>query len=79
MWLNAYGATVHHVYFGTNKAKVTDATPKSSEHKAKITEDGNVYYLNEQLVSESTYYWRVDAEIDDKTTYKGDVWSFQTI
>lgn len=42
-------------------------------------QDGNVYYLNEKLVSESTYYWRVDAEIDDKTTYKGDVWSFQTI
>ena len=78
MWLNAYGAKVHHVYFGTNKAKVTDATPKSPEHKAKITEDGNIHYITENLASGSTYYWRVDAELDDKTAYKGDIWSFQT-
>lgn len=78
MWLNAFGALTHHVYFGTNKAKVADASPNSAEYKAKIADDGNVYYLKESLRSGSTYYWRVDAELDENTTYKGDVWSFQT-
>ncbi|KAL9951207.1 hypothetical protein ACROYT_G043829 [Oculina patagonica] len=78
MWLNAFGASIHHVYFGTNKAKVAEATPKSPEYSAKITSDGNVYYLSESLQPGSTYYWRVDAEIDGETIYEGDVWSFQT-
>ncbi|KAL9965297.1 hypothetical protein ACROYT_G029075 [Oculina patagonica] len=78
MWLNAFGASTHHVYFGTDKAKVADATPNSPEYQAKITSDGNVHYLSESLSAGSTYYWRVDAEMDEKTIYKGDVWSFQT-
>jgi len=78
MWLNAFGAATHHVYFGTDKAMVADATPTSAEYQAKITDEGNVHYLPEGLKGGSTFYWRVDAEIDQKTTYKGDVWSFQS-
>ena len=78
MWLNAFGASTHHVYFGTNQANVGEAPPTSSEYSEKITSDGNVYYLSRSLEPGSTYYWRVDAEIDDETTYKGDVWSFKT-
>ena len=25
MWLNAFGASIHHVYFGTDKSNVADA------------------------------------------------------
>ncbi len=78
MWLNAFGASTHHVYFGTNNATVADAAPGSRENRENVTSDGNVHYLSESLAPGSTYYWRVDAEIDDKTIYKGDVWSFQT-
>ena len=78
MWLNAFGASTHHVYFGTNKVTVTEATPESTEYSANITSDGNVYYFSESLEPGFSYFWRVDAEIDDKTIYKGDVWSFQT-
>ena len=78
MWLNAFGASTHRVYLGRNKTTVADATPTSLEHQAKITSKGNVHYLTESLNPGSTYHWRVDAEIDDTTTYKGDVWSFQT-
>ena len=78
MWLNAFNASIHLVYFGTNKAAVAEATPTSPEYREKITSDGNVYYLWRNLEPGSTYYWRVDAEIDDETTYKGEVWSFQT-
>ena len=79
MWLNAYGVSTHHVYFGTNKANVAEATSKSPEHLAKITDDGNVYYLTKNLQSGITYYWRVDAEIEEQIIYRGDVWSFQTV
>ena len=41
-------------------------------------DDGNVNYLTENLQSGTTYYWRVDAEIDNKISYRGDVWSFRT-
>ena len=78
MWLNAYGATTHHVYCGTNKAKVADATPKSAEYQTKITDDGNVHYLKDSLTLGVTYYWRVDAEMIEKINYKGDVWSLRT-
>ena len=78
MWLNAFNASTHLVYFGANKAAVAEATPTSPEYREKITSDGNVYYLSRSLEPGSTYYWRVDAEIDHETTYKGDVWSFQT-
>ena len=37
-----------------------------------------MYYLTENLQSGTTYYWRVDAEIDNKISYRGAVWSFQT-
>lgn len=78
MWLNAYNASIHRVYFGTNMTNVSNATPTSAEHKARITDEGNVYYFSESLEGDSTYYWRVDAEIDATTTYRGDVWSFRT-
>ena len=78
MWLNAFNASIHYVYFGTNQAAVAEATPMSSEYREKITSNGNVHYLRGSLEPGFTYYWRVDAEIDDETTYKGDVWSFQT-
>ena len=37
MWLNAYGVSTHHVYFGTKKANVSEATSKSPKHQAKTT------------------------------------------
>ena len=78
MWLNAFNASTHLVYFGANKAAFAEATPTSPEYSQKITNDGNVYYLSRSLEPGSTYCWRVDAEIDLETTYKGDVWSSQT-
>ena len=78
MWLNAFGASTHHVYFGKSKANVAKATRNSSVYKGRIASSGNVYYLKISLRVGVTYYWRVDAEIDQNTIYKGDVWSFKT-
>ena len=78
MWLNALDASTHHVYFGTDPGTVAKATPASPEYSEEINGDGNVYYLSRSLKPGCTYYWRVDAEIDYQTTYKGDVWKFKT-
>ena len=80
MWLNALDATTHHVYFGTSKTKVANATPKSAELQETMTNNGNQRYLSPKmrLKPRKTYYWRVDAVINKPTVYKGDVWSFKT-
>lgn len=78
MWLNALGAHTHHVYFGQNLTKVTEASIKDPEYKATIQDDANVYFLKEKLKPEGQYYWRVDAEISEQQIYRGDVWSFTT-
>ncbi len=83
MWLNAFGVLTHHVYFGTNEAAVAAATTTSPEHRERITGGENVYYLSSSAISlmaGTSYYWRVDAEIDPTTPtfHKGDVWSFRT-
>ena len=69
--------SIHHVYLGTDKAKVAKATKKSPEYQAKIEGSGNVHCLSKSLRAGSTYYWRVDAHRSDGTIYKGDVWSFK--
>jgi hypothetical protein len=78
MWLNALGAHTHHVYFGEDLTKVTEASLNAPEFKATINDDGNVYYLKEKLKPASKYYWRVDAQISQQEIHKGDVWSFAT-
>lgn len=78
MWLNAFIVSIHHVYFGTNKATVALATTSSPEYRENVTSSGNVHYLP-SLASDSTYYWRVDVVVDHSTMYKGDVWLFKTV
>ena len=78
MWLNALGAHIHYVYFGDDLTKVAEASTSSPEFKARIENDGNVYYLTGKLKPATKYYWRVDAEISEHEVYKGDVWLFKT-
>ena len=78
MWLNAYGVSTHHVYFGTKKNDCFRSNIKVTRASSEDHQDGNVYSLMENLQSGTIYYWRVDAEIDNKISYRGDVWSFQT-
>ena len=78
MWLNAFNAPIHHVYFGTSNETVALATTAFPEYRENVTSSSNVHYLP-SLVSGSIYYWRVNAVVDYTTMYKGDVWSFQTV
>jgi hypothetical protein len=66
MWLGAYQAQSHRVYWGQAKTKLRDAGPQTH----------NIYSPG-SLQSNTTYYWRVDAVVADKTV-SGPTWAFTT-
>jgi len=66
MWLGAYRAQSHRVYWGSTDTGLQDTGP----HKNNIYSPG-------ALEPNVTYYWRVDAVVGDKTI-SGPLWSFTT-
>ena len=72
MFLQAYKAKSHHIYFGTDQSKVEQAGEKSPEYCQNI--DNNIY-TPEQIELGKTYYWRVDAVLENQIV-KGEVWKF---
>jgi len=73
MWLEAYRASAHELYFGQDSMKIRNATPTSPEYKGSFAT--NIFDPGVLAAGES-YYWRVDA-ISKNGTEKGDVWSFE--
>ena len=69
-WIAGFSTKLHTVYFGDNFDDVNNA--------AGGLPQGTTSYDPGPLELEKTYYWRVD-EFDAVTTYKGDIWSFETI
>lgn len=68
-WTAAEGATSHIVYLGENEESVENGTCEViNTNSNSITKSG--------LSPLKRYYWRVD-EVINRTTYKGEVWSFQ--
>ncbi len=72
MFLGAYRAISHDIYFGTDKSSVEKAERTSPEFRQNIT---NNIYPPGQLEPGKTYYWRVDA-ITDSRIVRGEVWKF---
>jgi parallel beta-helix repeat protein len=66
MWLQGYKAESHDIYFGTNPNSLVFQGNQSNN----IFDPGT-------LSSGQTYYWKVNAIINDKTI-EGDTWSFTT-
>ena len=87
MWRPAYGAIAHTVTFSPSEGGLNPpaaetapqtnvpATPPPMQMTFRGEE--NVFTLP-HLAPGSTYYWRVDAVMPDKSVVKGDVWSFTT-
>ena len=73
MFLPAYKADHHDVYFGHDFEAVEDATEDDDVFQySTATPDENMVYLN--MERGQTYFWRVDAKIGETST-KGDIWS----
>ena len=75
MWLGAYKATKHMVYFGKDESVVSLADHNTESCVGEFT-DGNIYEPG-LLEPGVTYFWRVDAEVDGEVR-KGTVWNFKT-
>ena len=73
MWREAYKATSHRVFLTTKKIDLESEQP----HESLIIghfENTNIARIN--LVQGETYFWRVDALVDE-TWQRGDIWSLK--
>ena len=73
IWQNAFNATEHHLYFGSDRTDVTNADKTKREFQGVFLKD-NVY--RQKKLEERVYFWRVDAVIGGRLV-KGDVWSVE--
>ena len=76
MWLNAYKASSHMVYFGEDQSAVEQASKESAQYQGEFTHN---IFTPKKLKAGKSYYWRVDALFEGKSegkVIKGDVWSF---
>jgi hypothetical protein len=74
--------TMYDVYFGTDKAAVTDANGISPLKLGTVAATSDLKWIiaKANLQRDKTYYWRVDAMPDrnDPNIAFGKVWSFET-
>jgi len=73
MWLNAYKASSHQVYFGKSKNAIEQANQQSPQYQGVFIHN---IFTPKELQLGRTYYWRVDALRSGKVI-KGDVWHFK--
>ena len=72
MWLQAYRAQSHNVYFGTDINAMINATINDPEYKGRI--DYNIYTPG-KLEPGQNYFWRIDA-VNNEGITKGEIWNF---
>lgn len=72
-WTVSPFALSYDVYFGTNQAAVTSATPASPQYLGRISTPG--MNIPQPLLPGTNYYWRVDV-VGFSATNSGPVWSF---
>lgn len=82
MWLAAYNAEAHYVYFNTNRTAVVTADTTSDILIGVLKTPANVVAPSIKLKPNLTYYWRVDGlsknlnDIDVGEN-KGNIWQFE--
>ena len=76
MFLPAYNADSHDVYFGEDFTGVEEATQDDEAFQYSTATPGeNMVYVTMGTGGTQTYFWRVDAKIGDSIV-KGEIWSF---
>ncbi|MDB6124854.1 MAG: hypothetical protein JWQ71_3847 [Pedosphaera sp.] len=73
LWSVSPIALAYDVYFGTNQAQVTAASPTSVQYLGRVSTPGKA--LPQVLTEGSSYYWRVDVA-GFNSTNAGPTWSF---
>jgi hypothetical protein len=75
-WLPGDDVATHDVYFGADFNEVNDAIDTDPNvFMVTLPEEDVNYVYGEDLVSLTTYYWRID-ETKGSTVTKGNVWRF---
>jgi hypothetical protein len=76
-WLPGKSTQFHNVYFGIDKADVSDADKSDTTGIYRGRQSAASYSPPEGVELGKTYYWRIDeVEANGTTIHKGDVWSF---
>lgn len=75
-WSPGISASTFHLYLGTDREAVANATPDSPEHMDQLRNP--VYQTPTNLNALTDYYWRVDGVQRGGPTVPGDVWRFTT-
>jgi hypothetical protein len=75
-WSPGLLAASHDVYFGTDFGAVNNAGTSSSEYKGSQPLEADTYDPCGLLDLGTTYYWRID-EVNNPSTWKGDVWHLE--
>ena len=73
MFLEAYKANAHELYFGQDSIAIMKATDSSAEYCGSL--NSNIFDPGDLKPGE-IYYWRVDV-VSQNGTQKGDVWRFR--
>ncbi|WOH39522.1 cadherin repeat domain-containing protein [Thalassotalea fonticola] len=79
MWREAYRSGVHMVYLTTDVSALNSLAAGDKDNNlykgSFIADQANIYQSKTQLTPGVTYYWRVDANVND-IWVKGAVWKF---
>ncbi len=73
-WKVGLNAISHDVYFGTDKAAVTEGTGDTFKGNQMTTT-----FKAGVLKVDTTYFWRIDEVTPDGTKIKGTLWTFKTL
>ncbi len=73
-WMPGLSGLYHEVYFGTDKAAVTDGAADTFKGRQDV-----MTYATGLLPPKTTYYWRVDEVNEAGGKIKGLVWTFTTL
>lgn len=77
-WGPGDDAVKHDVYFGTDYSEVSEANDPNLLPIGRGRKDSNSYDPG-MLVSDTTYYWRIDEvnDVNGLTVHKGRIWEFK--
>lgn len=75
-WLSGRYSAQHDVYIGMDPVAVQDADISDTTGIYRGRQEACEYTLSEDVLSNQTFYWRIDEFGTDTSVIKGQVWNF---